>query len=183
MSGISGIGSSGNLQQVSGSNRFAKVKQDFEALGSALDSGNLTDAKKAFAQLQKDAPSQGGGKNPLSDTIDSLGKALDSGDLKGAQDAYGKIKEAMSQKPPTGGQAGGAGGARGASGASGAGGGSSSNKTYDVKDTNKDGTVSAMEEFVYDLAHSQQAKKGQSTQATSNSTANGVAGETINIQA
>ena len=171
MSGISGIGSSGNLQQVSGSNPFAKLKQDFEALGSALDSGNLTDAKKAFAQLQKDAPSQGGKKNPLSDTIDSLGKALDSGDLKGAQDAYGKIKEAMSQKPPTGGQGGGADG------------GSSSNTTYAVKDTNKDGTVSSMEEFVYDLAHSQQAKKGQSTQATSNSTANGVAGETIDIQA
>ena len=186
MSGISGIGSSGNLQQVSGSNPFAKVKQDFDALGSALDSGNLTDAKKAFAQLQKDAPSQGGKKNPLSDTIDSLGKALDSGDLKGAQDAYGKIKEAMSQKQPTGGQGGGAGGAGGASGASGAGGGSSSNKTYDVKDTNKDGTVSAMEELVYDLAHSQQAKNGQltqATQATSNSTANGVAGETIDIQA
>jgi len=52
-----------------------------------------------------------------------------------------------------------------------------------VKDTNKDGTVSAMEEVVYDLAHSQQAKNGQLTQATSNSTANGVAGETIDIQA
>ncbi len=170
---------SGSLQQVNGGNPFAKVKQDFENLGSALDSGNLTDAKKAFAQLQKDAPSQGGKNSPLSDTIESLGKALDSGDLKSAQDAYAKIKKAMSQKPP----AGGPGGNRGASGASGPGGGSPSNKTYDVKDTNKDGTVSAQEEYDYELTHPQEAKKGQATSQATDSTANGAVGETINIQA
>ena len=73
----------------------------------------------------------------------------------------------MSQKPPTGGQGGGADG------------GSSSNTTYDVKDANKDGTVSLWRKPCTTWRQSQQAKKGQSTQATSNSTANGVAGETI----
>ena len=177
---ISGVhSSSASVQSVAGSNPLAKVKKDFEALGSALDSGNLDEAKKAFAQLQKDAPSQGGKNNPLSDTIESLGKALDSGDLKSAQEAYGKIKKAMSQRPPAGGQGAGAGGANGASGP---GGGSSSNKTYDPKDTNKDGTVSVMEEIVYDLAHPQEAKKGQPAPQATQSTANGAAGGMIDIQ-
>ena len=169
----------GSGQQVSGSNFLAKVKQDFEALGSALDAGNLTDAKKAFAQLQKDAPSQGDKNNPLSDTIASLGKDLDSGDLKSAQADYAKIKKRCRKSRRGQGRR----AARGANGASGAGGGSQSNKTYDVRDTNKDGVVSAQEELDYEMTHPTAAKNSQSTPQTTASTTNGSAGETINIQA
>ena len=63
------------------SNPMAQMKQNFDDLGSALSSGNIDDAKKAFAKLQKNAPSGGDGKTPSE--IDDLKKALDSGDLKG----------------------------------------------------------------------------------------------------
>ncbi len=77
------------------------MKKNFDALGSALSSGNLDDAKKALAELQKNAPKDG--KTPSE--ITDLEKALDSGDLKAAQQAYSKIQQKMSQGgPPQGGQ-------------------------------------------------------------------------------
>ena len=152
---------------------FAKLKQSFEKIGSALDSGNLTDAKQALTQLQKDVPPQAGnGDNPLSAKMQTLSKAVDAGDLKAAQAAYADIKKTISQGPPAGMRGGGppSGGAPagGAGKSSGAGSSSSSNKTYDKKDTNKDGTVSAMEELAYDLKHPGDAAN-TSTTATTNS--------------
>jgi hypothetical protein len=153
---ISGISSSVSLYQTNQVSSFTKIKQDFDSLGSALESRNLSDAKKAFAQLQKDAPTQGGtGTNPMKSDIDSLGKALDSGDLKAAQEAYRKIQEKISQGPP----AGGPGGAKRASAHNV--GSQSNNKVYDKKDTNKDGTVSYEEEIIYDLTHPEDANKSQ----------------------
>lgn len=165
-----------------GDNLLAKVKKDFEALGSALDSGNLDEAKNAFSQLQKDATSQDGKNDPVSDAIESLGTALDSGDLKSAQEDYAEIKKAMTQEPPPGRPDGQPGGDRGAKGAPPAGGSSTSNKTYDPKDTNKDGTV-AEEEFEYDLAHPQEVRTKESESPTADSTANDAAGGMIDIQA
>jgi len=143
--------SAGSTSQMSASNPMVQMKQKFDDLGSALSSGNLDDAKKAFAELQKNAPSGGDGKSPSE--IDDLKKALDSGDLKGAQEAYSKIQEKMSQGPPAGGKP-----PQEAQGdtvqlSSQAKTSSTENKTYDVKDSNKDGTVSAQEELLYDLSH------------------------------
>ena len=161
------------FQAAQGSDRFAKMKQSFENLGSALDSGNLSDAKDALAQLEKNAPAQGGQKNnPLSAKIETLNKAVDSGDLKAAQDAYADIKKTMSQGPRGGGgRAGGAsgpppGGAHPSGGgdkASGTASSSDSNTVYDKKDANKDGTVSWKEEQDYDLKHPDEAKKAATT--------------------
>ena len=152
---------------------FAKLKQSFEKIGSALDSGNLTDAKQALTQLQKDVPPQAGnGDNPLSAKMQTLSKAVDAGDLKAAQAAYADIKKTISQGPPAGGRPAGMPGggppsggspAGGAGKSSGAGSSSSSNKTYDKKDTNKDGTVSAMEELAYDLKNPGDAAKTSTT--------------------
>ena len=143
--------SPGSTSQMSGSNPMAQMKQNFDDLGSALSSGNIDDAKKAFAKLQKNAPSGGDGKTPSE--IEDLKKALDSGDLKGAQEAYSKIQEKMSQGPPAGGKP-----PQEAQGdtvqlSSQAKTSSTENKTYDKKDSNKDGTVSSAEELAYDLAH------------------------------
>jgi hypothetical protein len=149
------------------------MTQLFQQLGSALESGNLSDAKEALAQLQKNAPAQAGTeKNPINAKMATLGQAVDSGDMKAAQEAYNDIKNTISQHPGAGGrQAGGPGGVRPAGGprggaphggakeSSGTKGSSSSNKVYDKKDTNKDGTVSAMEEIVYDLVHPDEAKQ------------------------
>jgi hypothetical protein len=100
--------------------------------------------------LQKNAPSGGDGKTPSE--IEDLKKALDSGDLKGAQEAYSKIQDKMSQGSPAG---------RPPQGAPAdkvllspqAKSSSADNKTYDKKDSNKDGTVSSQEELLYDLTH------------------------------
>jgi hypothetical protein len=122
-----------------------QMKKNFDALGSALSSGNLDDAKKAFAEIQKNAPKDGNTPSEITD----LQKALDSGDVKAAQQAYSKIQQKMSQGPPQGGPPpqGGQGDKVTLSSSS------SSNQTYDKKDANKDGTVSAPEELAYDIAH------------------------------
>jgi soluble cytochrome b562 len=164
--------SSGSSFQMGGSNPMAQMKQNFDDLGSALSSGNLDDAKKAFTKLQSNAPSGGDSKNPMSSEIDSLKKALDSGDLKGAQEAYSKIQDKMSKMgPPAGGPP------QGAptdtvqlSSQASAKSTTSDTKTYDKKDSNKDGTVSSAEELAYDVAHpngesSTTVEKADTTQA------------------
>jgi EF-hand domain pair len=78
-----------------GNNPMAGMKQNFDDLGSALESGNIDDAKKALNKLKENAPKQAG-SNP---EIDRLSNALESGDLKAAQDAYAKIEDRMSQMP------------------------------------------------------------------------------------
>jgi soluble cytochrome b562 len=151
--------SASSMSQMGGSNPMAQMKQYFDNLGTALQSGNLDDAKKAFSELQKKAPSQGGdGKNPMSDEIAKLQKALDSGDLKGAQEAYSNIKKIMSQGPAGGAAAGGRppqdpqkDSVELSSSKSGDTSSTSSSKVYDKMDTNKDGTVSAMEVLAYEL--------------------------------
>lgn len=141
----------GALSALQGNDRFAKIKQSFNNLGSALESGNLSDAKTALAELQKNAPKQAGGSsNPMSQKMEALSKAIDSGDVKAAQDAYADIKQTMSQRPagrPSGPPPGGAppsGGAGKASGTE-----DSSSKVYDEMDANKDGTVSTQEKLAY----------------------------------
>jgi hypothetical protein len=137
---------------------MAHMKKNFDALGSALSSGNLDDAKKAFAEIQKNAPKDG--KTPSE--ITDLQKALDSGDLQSAQQAYSKIQQKMSQGRPQGGPPQGGQPSQGGQGdtvtlsskSSGSqSSNSSSNQTYDKKDANKDGTVSIQEELTYDFAH------------------------------
>ena len=90
-----------------------KTKQSFDKLGTAIDSGNLSDAKEALNQLKNSAP-QGSNdsNNPLSSKIDALSKAIDTGDTAGAKTSYADLKKTMQDSAP-GGQ-GCAGGARGA---------------------------------------------------------------------
>jgi hypothetical protein len=159
---------------------MAQMKQNFDDLVGALKSGNLDDAKKAFNKLQKNAPPQGAdSKNPVSAEIQNLQKALDTGDLKGAQAAVSQMQAKMPQGPPAGGPGGGAappppkgpppGGGRPPQGAkadtvqldstkSGStSSASSSSKVYDKMDSNKDGTVSAMEALFYELKNTNDA--------------------------
>jgi len=149
---------------------FGKMKKLFDNLGSALESGNLADATDAMAQIQKNAPQQSNSeKDPNSANMEKLSEALQSGDLKAAQDAYADIKQTMSQRPTAGGgRAGGPGGPPpgGAKQSSGAGDSSSSSKVYDKKDLNKDGTVSAEEEILYDMTHPETTTTSSTTTET-----------------
>jgi len=154
-----------------GSDRFAKIKQSFNNLGSALESGNLSDAKTALTELQKNAPKQAAdASNPMSQKMDTLSKAIDSGDVKAAQSAYADIKQTMSQRPAgraSGPPAGGAPPSGGAGKTSGTGTSSSSNKTYDKMDADKDGTVSWKEEQDYAQKHPDYAKTSSTSKIDS----------------
>lgn len=76
--------------------------QDFKALQTALQSGNVSDAQTAFASFQKDlqGATQGAGgsssSNPQSQTatdIQALSDALKSGDITKAQQAFATVKQ------------------------------------------------------------------------------------------
>ena len=76
--------------------------QDFKALQSALQSGDLTGAQQAFATLQQDqqnAPhaAKGPGASALatqvSQDFQALQSALSSGDLSGAKQAFATLKQ------------------------------------------------------------------------------------------
>ena len=160
--------------------KMEQMKKSFDGLGSALKSGNLEDAKKAFADLKKNAPSQGaGGNDPMSKDMDAVQKALDSGDVKGAQEAFSKIQEKMSQGPPQGAPAGGK--PQGnqqdtvslsskAKDAAQNGSSSSNSTSFDKMDANQDGTVTAQERLEYQMSHAKESDSSTSDSNTSNST-------------
>ncbi|MBF0551019.1 MAG: hypothetical protein HQK60_10830, partial [Deltaproteobacteria bacterium] len=105
------------------SGRFQQRKQDFNALSTALSSGDITSAQSAFATLQKDMPnfmqsggggtSQNGSQNTamtFGDALSSarsarfqqrkqdfnaLSTALSSGDIKSAQSAFASLQKDM----------------------------------------------------------------------------------------
>ena len=137
---------------------FGKMKELFNKLGSALESGDLSAAQDAMTELQKNAPSQSGNdNNPIKAKMDKLSQALQSGDITAAQDAYADIKDTLAQGPPSGsGPAGGPppGKANQSQSVSSS---SSSNTVYEKADLNKDGTVSATEELLYSLEHPDEA--------------------------
>ncbi len=159
--GISAVSTSTSLFQSGQTDPFAQFKNDFDSLGSALQSGNLEEAKKAYAQLQKNAPAKKDNTDdPMSTDMESLGNALESGDLEAAQEIYSNIKSKMAQAPPPGGsgnmkgqQAGGTTDTVDLSSSGTDTSSESSSAIYDKKDTNKDGTVSAQEEFEYEMKH------------------------------
>ena len=165
--------------QPTGSEPPGKMKQLFQRLGSALESGNLSDAKKALSQLRANAPASANNDgNPIAQKIVALGRALDSGDIEAAQAVYNSVPQMMSQ--PSGGVA----QARGsgspppaiapASGAnkltSGEDTSSGTSRVYDPKDSNKDGTVSWNEEQSYNMKHPEAGAK-DSLSVTFDSTA------------
>jgi hypothetical protein len=174
---ISAISSNSGILQTSGTNPMSQMKKYFDDLGSALQSGNLDDAKKAFSQLEANAPDKGtDSNNPMNADMESLKSALASGDVTAAKEAYTKIKEKMSQGPPAG---------QAPSGSSnqsaqtdtvklsstGTGNSESTSSTtnsvvYDKRDTNKDGTVSEQEIIAYELKHPGEAASSTNSLTT-----------------
>jgi hypothetical protein len=64
-------------------------RQDFKSLAKALRSGNLADAKTAYANIVKDAPA--GATFPSGSPFAEVGKALMSGDVDAAKTAFGSM--------------------------------------------------------------------------------------------
>jgi DNA-binding FadR family transcriptional regulator len=97
---ICGVSSSGQTNPADLQASFKQQRADFQALATALQSGDVTTAQQAFAQLQKDSPrlAQAISSDPSSTDsprvadLKSLASALQSGDLTGAQQAFAKLQ-------------------------------------------------------------------------------------------
>jgi hypothetical protein len=101
MSSISSVSSGTDIFQSAVQPNNKQIKNDFKALATALQSGNLSDAQQAYATLQKDAPnlfnsnsssSQAGAQNnPLA----AIGTALQAGDITSAQTAFSTLQQSQ----------------------------------------------------------------------------------------
>ena len=94
---ISSVSSTTNSTQSVDAQAVQKNIQDFKALASALQSGDLTTAQSAFAAWQKDMTGSQqsatgfGATDTLSQDIQSLQSALQSNDITSAQKAFSQL--------------------------------------------------------------------------------------------
>jgi len=131
------------------------VASNFNALGQALQSGDLSGAQQAFTSLLQSAPTTGASSTASQSSAStsssasssagadlvSLGQALQSGNLAGAQQAFTNLQQAMQAAAPAGGhhQGGGAGKVGGAS--SGGASDGATTVTSQVTTPNANGTI------------------------------------------
>jgi hypothetical protein len=153
---INALGSSANLgPQKAGP--IALLKQALVDLGTAIESGNLDDARKALTQLQKNAPPATSKRsNPMSEKIDALTKAIESGNLEAARSAFADLKQALTRGHKDRGVPPGDGGGappRAPERPSTSDSGSGTTSIFASADANQDGIVSAAEQLDYDLKH------------------------------
>jgi predicted RNA methylase len=100
MSSISSASSTTNPYQATNLNAFTQFVNDFNAIGSALQFGNLSDAQSALATFQQDLPGNSqtstnppfGNNSQANADYQSLVSALKSGDLSDAQKAYASLQ-------------------------------------------------------------------------------------------
>jgi len=101
MSAISSVTSTGNPYQTTTQNGYAQIVQDFNDIGSALQSGDVSAAQTALSAFQQNLPgnsqataSQPFGQNSQANTdYQSLASALQSGNLSSAQKAYANLQK------------------------------------------------------------------------------------------
>ena len=67
--------------------------QDFKALQTALQAGDLSGAQQAFATLQKDQPASSQAAQAANAPSQNSQGALTSGDVSGAQQAFAALKQ------------------------------------------------------------------------------------------
>jgi hypothetical protein len=90
---VSSISSSSGLSSAAWQTQARQIQSDFQSLGNALQSGDLTASQQAFATLQQDLPaSQSASSTTSSSPLNALGQALQSGNLPAAQQAFAALK-------------------------------------------------------------------------------------------
>jgi hypothetical protein len=93
-----------DLSQQQRQNPFQQMKQDFAQLASALQSGDLSTAQSAYANIQQLMQAQPGGSpvnnstsstptNPVLNDFETLGQALQTGDVGQAQSAFSQFQQ------------------------------------------------------------------------------------------
>jgi outer membrane protein assembly factor BamD (BamD/ComL family) len=96
---VSGISSSNFSQYNSGVGQ--QIRQDFQQLGTDLQSGNLSAAQSDYATLQQALPQNNANSqtqtaqnaNPIQQAFAQLSQALQSGNLSAAQQDYATIQQ------------------------------------------------------------------------------------------
>ena len=111
MSSVSSVSSSANPYQTQSSSQgvYAQIGKDFLAIGSALQSGSLSDAQNALAtfqqsvstNLQNSASQLFSANDQASSAFQSLVSALNSGDSAGALKAYSNLQAALQNSQTT----------------------------------------------------------------------------------
>ena len=104
---VSGVSSTGNNPYAALSNVYKQKRQDFKALESAVQSGDLNGAQQALASFQQDiqniqsargtSSNNSAGtysQNPAKNDFASLLSSVQSGDLTGAQSALASLQQA-----------------------------------------------------------------------------------------
>jgi outer membrane protein assembly factor BamD (BamD/ComL family) len=88
---------------------FQQFQQEFQQLGSDLQSGNLTGAEAVFVTLQQDLPQSSDttseSNNPIAQAFNQLSQDLQSGNLAGAQQDYATIQQDFQTQAAQQGQA------------------------------------------------------------------------------
>ncbi|MGP8201497.1 MAG: hypothetical protein ACLQU4_18560 [Limisphaerales bacterium] len=99
MSSISSTFPATNPYQATNLSAFTQFVNDFNAIGSALQSGNLADAQSAMAEFQQDLPSQlqttnqpFGNDTQANTDYQKLAGALNAGNLADARQAYAGLQ-------------------------------------------------------------------------------------------
>lgn len=103
---VSNVSTSGGVNATDPRTAFKQSRADFQALASALQSGDLDASQQAFAQLQKDNPrlaqalssAPSSSDNPRVADLKSLASALQSGDITSAQQAFASLQQAGGAK-------------------------------------------------------------------------------------
>jgi outer membrane protein assembly factor BamD (BamD/ComL family) len=91
---------SSNSQALSPQQQFQK---EFQRLGQALQSGNLSAAQSDFATLQQTSSSPSASastSSPIAQALSQLGKDLQSGNLSAAQQDFSKIQQDTQSQSP-----------------------------------------------------------------------------------
>jgi ribosomal protein S20 len=111
---VSNVSSTVNPYQPDVQSPWKQRAQDFKALQSALQSGDLSGAQQAFAAFQKDMPASAqaaqtaqanSASTPNSQgakDFQALQSALGSGDLSGAQQAFASLQKDLQSAGSTG---------------------------------------------------------------------------------
>ena len=100
MSSISSVSSTTDPYRIANQQGFGQIGQDFNAIGSALQSGDLSTAQTALTTFQQDlqgasktdATQVFGKNNQANADYKSLTTALQSGDLSAAQKAFAGLQ-------------------------------------------------------------------------------------------
>jgi len=99
---ISGVSSTAASSIASWSSQQNTVQQTFNQLMQAVQSGNLANARQAYATLMQSVPgssspstASNGANNPFASALQQIGQALQSGNISSAQSVLSALRTQM----------------------------------------------------------------------------------------